>query len=58
MEKLDNKILEESSVNTNDVELEKALANELSRQQNTVELIASENFTSFNYNVLSRFCFN
>ena len=48
IEKLDNKHLPESSINTNDTELEEALANELSRQQNTVELIASENFTSAN----------
>ena len=46
VEKLDNKFLGESFFNTKDFELSEALGNELNRQQNTVELIASENFTS------------
>ena len=57
VEKLDNKVLEESSVNTNDPELEKALAKELktakySRANRIRKLYI------FNYNALSRFCFN
>ncbi len=46
VEKLDNKFLGENLITTKDLELSEALSNELDRQQNTVELIASENFTS------------
>ena len=46
VEKLDYKSLGDSFINTKDLELSEALSNELDRQQNTVELIASENFTS------------
>ena len=42
------KIDEKANTNSDDGELEKALEKELERQQSTVELIASENFTSEN----------
>ena len=46
--KIDNKfsLIQKNLDNPDDKELSDALANELARQQNTVELIASENFTS------------
>ena len=44
--KLDNKFSNIKRANLEDEELTSALFNELDRQQNTVELIASENFTS------------
>ena len=46
VEKLDDKLIANGINNLNDKELSEALENELNRQQNTVELIASENFTS------------
>ncbi|MDC3024595.1 serine hydroxymethyltransferase [Alphaproteobacteria bacterium] len=46
LEKLDEKLSVNSLKKVNDKELTEALEKELSRQQNTVELIASENFTS------------
>ncbi len=44
--KLDEKNTNISDFGSEDLELSNALARELDRQQNTVELIASENFTS------------
>ena len=42
-----NKI-EKEVYNNNDIDLERAVLNELNRQKNTIELIASENFASKN----------
>ncbi len=43
-----NKIENEKQYNNKDLDLENAVLNELNRQKNTIELIASENFASKN----------